>query len=276
MGRIFEALQRSSAKIESSGSVTSEPAASAEILGNLDSDTVDLDRARPLAVSAAPEHRLVILTGQRSLGAEKIRILAARLRQLQDQRLLKTLLITSTVKDEGKTVLSANVALALAKTRQRVLFIDGDFHQANATRLLGANGSPGLTDWWRSEGAIEKYLMKVKGLPLWLLPAGGPVEQPLEMLQSGRLLDQVNKISGSFDWIIIDSPPSAPLADASVWGKLADGILLVTREGKTPKRLLRKVLDSLDNKKLLGIVLNNCSDPDQRHYTQYYNLPNKH
>jgi receptor protein-tyrosine kinase len=226
-----------------------------------------------LTVSATPEHRLVILAAQRSLGAEKIRILCARLRQLQDQRLLKTLLITSTVKDEGKTVLSTNVAMSLAKTRQRVLLIDGDCHAGKAARLLGTNGSHGLTDWWRSEDAIEKYLLRVNGFPLWFLPAGGFVEQPLEMLQSGRLSDQVNKMSSWFDWIIIDSPPSAPLADAAVWANMADGILLVSREGKTPKRLLRKVLGTLDNKKLLGIVLNDCADPDQRHYTHYYNLP---
>lgn len=276
MGRLFEALQRSSAKKDGFESVVSEFSANPEILETVDSDQIDLDHARPLTVAASPEHRLVVLDGQRSLGAEKLRILAARLRQLQDQRLIKKLLVTSTVKDEGKTVLSANVAISLAKTRQRVLLIDGDCHQANSARLLSTNGSPGLTDWWRSEGSIQRYLMRVNGLQLWFLPAGSPVELPLEILQSGRLADQINKLGSSFDWVIIDSPPSAPLADAAVWSNMADGILLVTREGKTPKRLLRKVLESLDDKKLLGIVLNDCSDPDQHHYTHYYNLPNQH
>jgi len=276
MGRIYEALQRSNTEKEGPGSVAPEFVVSPEITGSADSDTVDLDLARPLTVAATPEDRLVILAGQRSLGAEKIRILAARLRKLQDQSPIKKLLITSTVKDEGKTVLSTNVAVALAKTRQRVLLIDGDCHQANAARILGANGSPGLADWWHSEGAIQSYLMRVNGLPLWFLPAGGPVEHPGEMLQSGRLSDQINTMSGWFDWVIIDSPPSAPLADAAVWGSMADAILLVAREGKTPRRLLRKVVDSLDNKKLLGIVLNDCSDPDQHYYTNYYNLQHAH
>ena len=272
MGRLFEALQRSSAQIESRGSVGSEPGIGPEILETVDSEVIDLDRVSPLTVSATPERRLVVLSG-RSVGAEKIRILAARLRQLQDQRPVKKLLITSTVKDEGKTVLSANLAMSLAKTKQRVLLIDGDCHQANAGRLLGANGSPGLTDWWRAERAIQGYLMRVNRLPLWFLPAGEPVEQPLEMLQSGRLSDLVNTMSGWFDWVIIDSPPSAPVADAAVWGDMADAILLIARKGRTPKRLLRKVLDSLDDKKLLGVVLNDCSDPDQHHYLHYYNSP---
>jgi capsular exopolysaccharide synthesis family protein len=273
MGRIFEALQRSSVKVEHAVPLPSAPVADTDLLGSVDFDNIDLNHARPLTVPVNPEFRLVMLASQRNLGAEKIRTLTARLRQIQDQRLIKKLLITSTVKDEGKTVLSCNVALSLAKVRQRVLLIDGDCHQANASRALGANGSSGLTEWWRSDGPMQKYLMRVNDLPLWFLPSGGSLEQPLEMLQSGRLSEQIDKMSSCFDWIIIDSPPSALLADASVWSNLADGILLVSRAGKTPKRLLRKVLESVDHDKLLGIVLNDCADPDQRHYARYYNLP---
>lgn len=272
MGRIFEALQRSTANKDGSGPGSSQFSVSPDMLGHLDADTVDLNRARSLTIVATPKHRLVALSQQRGPGAEKIRILSARLRQLQDQRLIKTLLITSTVKDEGKTVISANIAISFAKTKQRVLLIDGDDHQASAARLLGANRSPGLTDWWRSGEDVLGYLMRVNGYPLWFLPAGSVLEQPLEMLQSQRLSDQITQMGRWFDWIVIDSPPSAPLADAAVWGKLADGILLVTREGKTPKRLLGKVLESLDSKKLLGTVLNDCSDPDQNYYSHYYNL----
>lgn len=276
MGRIFEALQRSSNKQTTTESLISELGASSGALENPGLDRPDLDHVSPLVLTVTPEHRLVTLNGQRSLGSEKIRILAARLRHLQDQRPLKRLLITSSVKDEGKTVLSSNIALSLARSRQRVLLVDGDCHQANAGRLFGAYGSTGLTDWWSRDHAIQEYLRKVSELPLWFLPAGSDVEQPVEMLQSERLSALLNDISSWFDWIIIDSPPSAPLADAACWAKLADGILLVTREGKTPKRLLRKVLDSIDASKLLGIVLNDCSDPDQHYYTHYYNLPNKH
>ncbi len=276
MGRIFEALQRSSSKQTAPESLISELGASSGALESPGFDRPDLDHVSPLVLAATPEHRLVTLNGQRNLGSEKIRILAARLRHLQDQRTLKRLLITSSVKDEGKTVLSSNIAISLARSSQRVLLVDGDCHQANAGRLFGTYRSAGLTDWWRQDHAIQEYLKKVSGLPLWFLPAGSDVEQPIEMLQSERLSALLGDISSWFDWIVIDSPPSAPLADAACWAKMADGILLVAREGKTPKRLLRKVLDSIDGSKLLGIVLNDCSDPDQHYYTHYYNLPNKH
>jgi capsular exopolysaccharide synthesis family protein len=278
MGRIYEALQRSSAKSEGPESVVAEFAPVADTPKGTGPETMDfetdieLDRARPLTVAATPERRLIALAGERSLGAEKIRLLAARLRHLQSERALKKLLVTSSVKDEGKTLLSTNVAVSLAKTGQQVLLIDGDCHQANAARLLGANGSPGLTNWWRSAGTMQSYLLRINKLPLWFVPAGDTIEQPLEILQSARLADEINRMAVWFDWVIIDSPPCAPLADAGVWATVVDGILLVAREGKTPKRLLRKVMDSLDSKKLLGIVLNDCTDPDQHYYTHYYNL----
>lgn len=281
MGRIYEALQRSSENREGSESMVAEFAPPADIresagpeANRLETD-IDLDNARPLTVVANPERRFVVLSGERSLGAEKIRLLASRLRHLQDQRTIKKLVVTSTVKDEGKTLISTNVSMALAKSGQRVLLIDGDCHQANSGRLLGANGSPGITNWWRSAGRIQSCLLRINKLPLWLMPAGDMTEQPLEILQSARLAEEINRIAGSFDWVIIDSPPCAPLADAGVWASIVDGILLVVREGKTPKRLLRKVLGSLDSKKIVGIVLNDCTDPDQHYYTHYYNLHHK-
>jgi receptor protein-tyrosine kinase len=183
---------------------------------------------------------------------------------------MKKLLITSTVKGEGKTVLSANLAISLAKTGQRVLMLDGDAHQGNAARILAGSRLPGLSDWWRSKDPIEKFLIHLNEIPLWLLPSGTPLDQMLEMLQSVRLSTQMNQLSAGFDWVIMDSPPWAPLADATSWGQLADAILLVAREARTPKRLLKKVLESFDQTKLLGIVLNDCSDPDQHYYVQYY------
>ena len=268
MGRVFDALQHSLAnRTESPIPIF---AAGAEVPETADSGRIDLDEARPLIVAPVPEQHLVALDVQRSLGAEKIRILASKLRHFQDRNHMKSLLIASSVKDEGKTVLSTNIAVCLARVKQRVLLIDGDVHQANASALLRVHGSEGLTDWWRSQRPIQAYLTRVNKLPLWFLPAGSAMDQPLEMLQSPRLLSLLTDAQSWFDWILIDSPPSAPLADSLIWSKFADGILLVVRDGKTPKRLLKKVIASIDPSKLLGIVLNDYSDPDQQYYVQYY------
>jgi len=72
-----------------------------------------------------------------------------------------------------------------------------------------------------------------------------------------------------FDWIIIDAPPLLPLADANIWSRLADGILLVVREGKTPKRMLREGLESLHDANILGIVFNDSTGKDAPYYANY-------
>jgi capsular exopolysaccharide synthesis family protein len=272
MGRIYEALQRARAEKPEPDFPVSKPGVSSGVVDKADSDTIDLSHVRSMTIKAGPEDRLVALGPERTAGAERIRILAARLRGIQDQRKIKRLLITSTVKEEGKTVLSTNIAISLAKGGQRVLLMDGDCHQGNVERLLGAEGAQGLADWWRAHGALplQEYMTGIRGLPLWLLPSGGNMEQPIEMLQSERLAELISQLSNLFEWVVIDSPPLAPLADGSVWAKVVDAILLVARDRKTPKRLLRRVPDALDPSKLLGIVLNDCVDPDQQYYDGYY------
>jgi Mrp family chromosome partitioning ATPase len=80
----------------------------------------------------------------------------------------------------------------------------------------------------------------------------------------------LDQISGSFDWIVIDSPPLLPLADTILWSRLADGVLLVVRQGKTAKRPLERALQTLDRSTLLGVVLNGSSNTDHQDYYARY------
>ena len=91
---------------------------------------------------------------------------------------------------------------------------------------------------------------------MWLLPAGKSLSNPLEPLQSPKLPVFMEQLTSWFDWIIIDSPPVLPLADTSIWMRLADGVLLVTREGTTEKQQLLKGIEAVDSKKLLGALVN--------------------
>src|SRR5205823_13979401 len=97
-------------------------------------------------------------------------------------------------------------------------------------------------------------------------------ENPMELMQSARLAELMEQLTVWFDWIVIDSPPLLPLADTSVWSRLADGILLVAREGITRKRELQRGLEILDHSKMLGLVLNSSDSTDQSNYYQHYGL----
>src|SRR5262249_8391861 len=261
MSQVFDALKRSGALL---------PALDSAIQATRDMGLTALDQAPCFQPHASAHDRLAALSNAPNIGAEKVRMLATRLVQMQRQKQLKTLLITSSIKDEGKSVLTANIAIALAGMQKRVLLLDGDFHQGTLAGGLGAGRGLGLEGWWRTERPIVNFLTKMRTLPLWFLGAGRPLNQALEMLQSVRMSTLLNQLAATFDWVIIDSPPLAPLADSSIWAGLSDGALMVTRLKRTPTKVLTKVLDSIDQRKLLGVVVNECEDKHQSYYASSY------
>jgi len=137
-------------------------------------------------------------------------------------------------------------------------------------RHFGLSHLPGLGEWLQSDPGTMRNIYYLEELGLWFMPAGRPPENPLELMQSGRLADLLQQLTTGFDWIVIDSPPVMPLADTSVWSRFADGVLLVAREGKTEKKQLQRGLEDLDQSKLLGLVLNSCSTSDHSNYYQRY------
>jgi protein-tyrosine kinase len=233
---------------------------------DIDPVAVDQPSQPPLIPPESP--RLAAMFDDRSVGAEKFRVLASRLQYLSKQRPLKRILITSTVKAEGKSVISANLAVTLGR-RHKTLLIDGDLRLSGLADLLGSHELPGLADWWRQSGGITSFVRRVGSFKLSCVPAGVSASQPLEILQSQRMAEMLNQVAESFDWVIIDAPPLI-LADPNIWATLSDGTLLVVRQGKTPKRLLRDSLNSIENLKLIGIVMNGSEDAEHRYYGQYY------
>jgi len=234
----------------------------------------DIESARPALLEGFPmvvpqTPRLASLIDPASVGAEKFRMLATRLRYFQKQRHLKTLVVTSTVQGEGKSVVSANLALTMAR-RQRTLLIDGDLRRSGLIDLLGTRDFPGLSDWWEGTRSIASFLHRVEGVSLWHLPSGEPARQPLELLQSQRMAEALTHLAESFEWVIIDTPPLAPVADCQVWATHAQATLLVVRQGMTPRKLLQSTMESADNLKLLGVVMNASEDAHQQYYAQYY------
>jgi Mrp family chromosome partitioning ATPase len=129
----------------------------------------------------------------------------------------------------------------------------------------------GLGEWLQSGQQAVSNIYHLGGPDFWLMPAGAPPANPLELMQSGRLSVLMGQLSTLFDWIIVDSPPLLPLADTTVWARLTDGALLVAREGKTEKGPLQRGLETLKKSDLLGVVLNGCTAPE--HTSYYYYSP---
>lgn len=273
MSRIFDALQRSES-VRTGIEVQEPETLATDILqvpekGN--EQTSRIEEFTQVSIVPGDGTRLISLTDPESLAAEKFRFLGVRLRQAQQNRGLKKLLITSTLAEEGKSMVSANLAFTLArKKRQKVLLIDGDLRRPVLASRLGLGRMSGLVEWLHGEGTPAPPVYRLAETGVCLLPAGNPPENPLELIQLPKLVGLLEKLSTWFDWIVIDSPPVLPLADTSVWARLCDAILLVAREGTSQRRELKRGIEALDKKKLLGMVVNSCTDADHTNYYQRY------
>jgi Mrp family chromosome partitioning ATPase len=135
--------------------------------------------------------------------------------------------------------------------------------------MFGLNRIQGLCELLESDRDLTTSIYHLVASRIWILPAGYTSGNPLELLQSGRLVTVVDQLDGLFDWIIIDSPPILPLADTSVWMRLADGILLATRQGITEKRQLQRGLEAVDSKKLIGALVNSSDHAAASNYYAY-------
>lgn len=282
MSRIFDALQRAAAEQSGIEYPDTVPVAT-KVFEPLEPPR-HVEPASPCSIKDFPSlevkvetaERLVFFTEPESLAAEKFRFLGVRLRQLRHVRPIKKVLVTSTIAEEGKSMVSANLAGVLARReRHKVLLLEGDLRRPLLARQFGIGKRDGIAEWLRNGKELPTNVYHLKLADFWLMPAGQPPSNPMELLQSGRLSNLMAQVEPLFDWIIIDSPPLLPLADATVWQRLSDGVLLVVREGTTEKDPLQRGLEILKKTDLIGVVLNASSNGNHHSYYQRYTAVEK-
>lgn len=229
-----------------------------------------LENVDELELTLPQESRLVCVTQPESPTAEAFRLLGVRIRDMRrDRGNLSKVLVTSTLPQEGKSTVTGNLACTLAQTgKERILLLEGDVRRPTQSRVFGFQALPGVCEWLQGERELNGCIHRIKDINLWIMPAGTTSRNPLDLLQRNRVSTLIDRLEELFDIIVIDSPPVLPMADTSVWTRLADGILLVTREGVTEKKQLLKGLEALDKEKLIGAVLN-CSLQNKHSYYYY-------
>lgn len=272
MSRLYEAISKmriKAAPLETAGSIFCETLRECE---GSEKRVAEFACGESVMVNAPPESRLVALTGRSTLGADKFRALVNRLTRLRAKEQLRSLQVTSSGVGEGKTVVAANLALTLAAhARCRTLLVEGDLHRPAIAATFGLRRLQGVTDWWSSYASqLASYIRRIHGTSLWVLTAGTAYAQPSEILASQRFEQAFTDISGNFDWVVVDSPPISPVVDVNLWSSLVDGTMFVVREGVTPIKQLKKSRAILDDPKLIGVVLNEASEPDCASYHSRY------
>jgi receptor protein-tyrosine kinase len=217
-----------------------------------------------------PENRIVGHHPDGAFGAEKFRFLRHRLTQLRRSRPVNTVLVTSSVPKEGKTVVAVNLAVTLAKSSRRVALFDADMRHPSAQSALGFPAMSGLAEFLEGKTEVDSVMRRVEPAGLYFLPAGKASRNPFELLEDARMRELVELASTAFDWVVIDAPPLIPFADAHHLASLADAVLIVARPGVTPRDTLRQVFGRLDQLKVVGVVLNACDDRTHDGYYYHY------
>jgi len=208
-----------------------------------------------------------------SAGAERFRTLRSRLFQVAATHPLRRVVVTSSVPEEGKTFVVANLAQSFARQPEcRVLLIDGDLRASRLHIPFGAPEVPGLSDYLSGE-ADETQITQVGGEGnLCLIPGGRSVPNPSELLHCDRMKLLLDRMSRIFDWILLDSPPALAVHDASVLADICDGVLFVVRAGSTEFDVAERASAEFREKNLLGVVLNRV-EKSESYGGYYYGYP---
>jgi capsular exopolysaccharide synthesis family protein len=210
---------------------------------------------------------LVAGLAPQSLAAEQYRQLRTRLSLAEGASSIRTVLITSPQKGEGKSLTSANLALTMAQELQRrVVLIEADLRKPSLQQLFGLPAGPGLSDYLAGATDLQQAMRFLPDHHLTVIPAGSTPANPAELLGSTAMRRLLDQLRTTFDRVILDTPPVLPLADVAILAPMVDGALMVVRAGYTPKPAIENALRAFDSSRLLGVVLNESGLEDDYRY----------
>jgi len=183
----------------------------------------------------------------------------------------RVVLVTSARPAEGKTVASLNLAATLAGSGSRVLLIDADLRHPRCHAGLGVPNDEGLSTVLGGRARLEDVIRSLDRPRISFLPAGPPPPNPGDLIHSTRMREIVADVRARFEFVVLDTPPVLPVADALVLAREADGVLLVVKGHDTSRELVRLARDrlALAGARLLGVVVNDVR-PDWGDLYYYY------
>ncbi|MGA3322951.1 MAG: CpsD/CapB family tyrosine-protein kinase [Terriglobia bacterium] len=216
-----------------------------------------------------PDSRIVVHSDPRSAGADRFRLVQMRLKHLQASKKLKTLLVTSPLPGDGKSTVALNLATAMSEKGKRpVLLLEADVYRPSLSIKLGLKPWPGLTECLESKNDPMLAIRRIDPLGFYFLPAGHPTEGG-SFLQFAFTSHLVEGLAATFKWILIDAPPTTPMAEILALKAQSDATLLVARAGKTPREAIEEATQNIGRDHILGIILNGVEGIDA-YYSKYY------
>ncbi|MGY1987077.1 polysaccharide biosynthesis tyrosine autokinase [Blastococcus sp. SYSU DS0669] len=200
----------------------------------------------------------VLERNSRSANAEAFRQLRTNLQFLNVDEPPRVIMVSSAVATEGKSTLAVNLALTLAEGGHRVALVESDLRHPRVVKYLGLVDGAGLTSILAGAADLDDVLQPYGSTGLSVLAAGSIPPNPSELLASSQLRTLVEQLRATHDYVIVDTPPLLPVADASAVAVAMDGVLLSVRQGKTRREELERAVAILDRvgARTLGVILN--------------------
>lgn len=212
---------------------------------------------------------LTLLEHSKSPNSEAIRDLRTSLSFSKPSEIIGSLLVTSSGPREGKSSISANLAVAEAEAGKKVILLDCDLRRPTVNKTFGFNRKPGLTELVTGKAVLEDVIRETEVKGLSVICSGHIPHNPAEIVEAAAKNGIFDQIKACCDLLIIDTPPAAVVTDAVVVAPVVDSVLLVVRSGKIQKKVVKGVWQKLirSGGHLSGAVINGF-DPI-RTYTSY-------
>lgn len=220
------------------------------------------------------DNKLVSFFAPSSMAAEQFRRLRSHIiRPWMGKQSPKTILVTSTMAGEGKSLTAINLAIAIAtELHSHALIVDCDLRNPSLSRWFGFDKVKGLSDYLTGEVSLQDLLVKTSVDKLSILPGGALQDNPVELIGSNKMKSLVADLKARYAdrFIILDSSPLLATTEPSVLNEIVDCILFVIKAGDTPRESIQQALKLLDKKKIIGAVLNNMEFKTEAMIRRYF------
>lgn len=234
-----------------------------------------LSKVQEVPFTPDTDAHLVDPNNPQAAPGEEFRTLRTRLNHLQTLSPIRTLVVTSASPAEGKSFAAINLAIAQAQLDGvRTILCDFDFRRPAVHSRLRLSREPGITDYLQGRAELHECIYKIKGMNLWVMPAGQSVINPLELLNLRECRNLIELLPKYFQWAILDTPPILYAADASLLSTITHGSVLVVRLGHTTIDTVTRAMQSLCTNNVIGTIVNGARQGElyskYRYYRYYY------
>ena len=291
MGKFFKALEKaaSAGRTGTASEANSRKLSPQEKVLSSPEEIADSLRLKPTRDNGAtaeqscrllPVHELLVSClpdGDRKVkfAAEQFKMLSSQILFPQGRPIPRTILVTSAVPGEGKSVVASNLAVSIAAGKQQnVLLMECDLRRPSLCQIFGLdNNCTGISEYLQGEEQLSNFLRKTTIDNLTLLPAGRMTKNPYELLSSKKMRDLVEEVGKRYEnrYVILDSTPAQVAAETGVLSKFVDGVVLVIGYGKSSRELIQNSVEKIGKQKFLGVVFNYSEgNYTKDYYYKYY------